>query len=523
MGKSVKREELERNIEELSCLYEVTKQLNAESDLTRSLKNVLEILSERMGMRRGAISILDPVTDEIRIRIGHDMTESAIRKGHYRVGEGVTGTVIKTGKPMVIPVVSKEPLFLDRTGARSHLDKSDISFICVPIKSAKRTVGALSADRLFDDKYSLDEDVRLLTIIATLVAEKVVSLENIHKEREALKSENLHLKNKLMERYDFKNIVGNSNKMHEVFEMIAQVAKSNATVLLRGESGTGKGLIAHCIHFNSLRAKGSFIKVNCAAIPATLIESELFGHEKGAFTGANQQKPGRFELAHKGTIFLDEIGSIDEAVQARLLRVLQEKEFERVGGIRTIKTDVRIVAATNRNLEEAVEQGEFREDLYYRLNVFPLYLPPLRERKTDVMLLADYFLEKYAKENQKDIRRISTSAIDMLMSYHWPGNVRELENCIERAVLLCQGNVIHSYHLPPSLQTSEASGTELGTSLESAMARFEKDMLMDSLKSTRGNMAKAARILKTTERKFVYKVKKHGIDLSVYKQKVMYG
>jgi Nif-specific regulatory protein len=299
--------------------------------------------------------------------------------------------------------------------------------------------------------------------------------------------------------------------------MISQVSKSNATVLIRGESGTGKELVANAIHYNSFRAKNPFVKVNCVALPSNLIESELFGHEKGAFTGAIRLKRGKFELANKGTIFLDEIGSIGIEVQVKLLRVLQEREFERVGGYETIKTDVRIIAATNKNLEQAVEEETFRGDLYYRLNVFPIYMPPLRERKTDILLLADFFLEKYAKENHKDIRRFSTPAIDVLMQYHWPGNVRELENCIERAVLLCEESVVHSYHLPPTVQTAEESDTLSGKSLEDALANVEREMIIDALKTTRGNMAKAAQILKTTERKFAYKAKKHGIDHRLYR------
>jgi len=299
--------------------------------------------------------------------------------------------------------------------------------------------------------------------------------------------------------------------------MISQVSKSNATVLIRGESGTGKELTANSIHYNSNRAKNAFIKVNCVSLPANLIESELFGHEKGAFTGAIKKKLGKFELAHMGTVFLDEIGSISLDVQVKLLRVLQEKEFERVGGHKTIKVDVRVVAATNKNLEQAVEDESFRGDLYYRLNVFPIYMPPLRERKTDILLLADYFLEKYAKENNKDIRRFSTPAIDMLMEYHWPGNVRELENCIERAVLLCEEGVIHSYHLPPTLQTGTESDTLPAVSIEDAVGNLEREMIIDALKNTRGNITLATKILQTTVRKFSYKAEKYQVDYRNYR------
>jgi Nif-specific regulatory protein len=322
----------------------------------------------------------------------------------------------------------------------------------------------------------------------------------------------------LRQRYDFSNIVGTSRPMQDVYEQVAQVAKTNTTVLIRGESGTGKELIARAIHYNSLRADKPFIKVSCAALPESLIEAELFGYEKGAFTGAYSRKKGRFELADRGTLFLDEIGDLSPPTQVKLLRVLQEREFERLGGTETLSVDVRLIAATNRDLEEALRQGTFREDLYYRLNVFTIYLPPLRERKSDILLLADHFLEKYARLHRKDIRRISTPAIDMLTSYHWPGNVRELENIIERAVLVCEGNVIHSHHLPPTLQTAEASGTLPRRSLAEAVQAYEKDLILDALKTSRGNIARAARLLSTTKRILGYRIKRLKIDVTRFKE-----
>jgi Nif-specific regulatory protein len=329
--------------------------------------------------------------------------------------------------------------------------------------------------------------------------------------------ENASLKRELQKKYEFRNIIGTGKEIRDVYEQIAQVADSNTTVLIRGESGTGKELVAHAIHYNSPRSAKPFVKVNCAALPESLIEAELFGHEKGAFTGAVNAKKGRFEMAEGGTLFLDEIGDLSPAMQVKLLRVLQEREFERVGGMDTIKVNVRLIAATNVDLEVAVQDGRFRSDLYYRLNVFSIYLPPLRERKTDILLLAEHFLEKYTKQNSKQIKRISTSAIDMLMSYHWPGNVRELENVIERATLVCEGSVIHGYHLPPTLQTAEGSDTLNKMSLELAVAGFEKEMIQDALKTARGNRARAARLLDTTERILGYKVQKYDIDSRRYK------
>jgi Nif-specific regulatory protein len=300
--------------------------------------------------------------------------------------------------------------------------------------------------------------------------------------------------------------------MRSVYDQVAQVARSNATVLLRGESGTGKELIANAIHYNSLRSKKPFIKINCAALPESLIESELFGYEKGAFTGAQQRKKGRFELAEGGTLFLDEIGDLPPQTQIKLLRFLQEREFERLGGTETLKANVRLIAATNKKLEEAIAEGSFREDLFYRLNVFTIFLPPLRERKSDILLLAESFVEKYEREHGKHIKRISTPAIDMLTSYHYPGNVRELENAIERAVLVCDGNVIHGHHLPPTLQTAELTGTVTRVSLEQSVEAFEQDLIKDALKTTQGNCSKAARLLDTTDRILSYKIKRYGIE-----------
>lgn len=503
--------------DEITCLYEITKAIHGTMDLRKALYNVLDILSEYLGMNRGSITLLNPDTSEIHIEVGHGISTTARTKGRYKLGEGVTGRVIESGRPMAVPHIDEEPLFLDRTGARSRMDKSKISFICVPIKEGTRVIGALSADRVVEKSSPLEEDVRLLTIISGLIAQKAALLERINREKDQLREENLRLRKELSKKYSFNDIIGNSRKMQEVFYLINQVAKSNATVLLLGESGTGKELVANAIHYNSLRSDKPLVKVNCAALPSNLVEAELFGHEKGAFTGADRQKEGKFELANGGTIFLDEIGALALESQGKLLRVLQERELERLGGTKTIKVNVRLVAATNKDLASAVEDGGFREDLFYRLNVYPIYLPALREREADVLLLADYFLEKYAQEYNKDIKRISTPAIDALTQYHWPGNVRELENCMERAVLLCDDQVIHSYHLPPTLQTAEDTGTHPSQSLSDAMERFERELLIDALKSSRGNMRQAAKALETTERIFGYKVKKYGISPKQYR------
>jgi Nif-specific regulatory protein len=373
-------------------------------------------------------------------------------------------------------------------------------------------VGALGVALPYHKDRSYEQEAKFFGIVGSMVGQAVRIHSLVEAERQRLLDENTKLRQELRERYDIRNIVGSSRAMQHVYEQVAQVATTATTVLVRGESGTGKELVAHALHYSSPRAKKPLVKVSCGALPESLIESELFGYEPGAFTDARAQKKGRFELANGGTLFLDEVGELSPATQVKLLRVLQEKEFERLGGVQSIKVNVRVVAATNKDLEAAVKEGGFREDLYYRLNVYSIYLPPLRERRPDVPLLADHFVEKYARAHGKDVRRIATSAIDMLMSYHWPGNVRELENCLERAVLVCDGGVIHAHHLPPTLQTAEVSGTLLRQSLKEALDAQEKDLIQDALKSARGNRAKAARLLDTTERIIGYAVRKYGID-----------
>jgi Nif-specific regulatory protein len=506
-----------QELRKLSTLLEISQILSATLELKRALSRLLEILERRQQMQRGTITLLDSSSKEILIEIAHELTPAQMERGRYKLGEGITGKVVASGRPVVVPQLSREPLFLNRTGARRNLHKGELSFICVPIIINGRAVGALSVDMPFRKDLDFNQKLEFLTIVAAMVAQNVHLNRLLESERRRLLDENIHLKQELRERYDLANIIGSSSSMREVYQLVSQVAATNTTVLIRGESGTGKELIAHALHYSSERANKPFIKVNCSALPESLIESELFGYEKGAFTGANSRKKGRFELAEGGTLFLDEIGDLSISTQVKLLRVLQEREFERLGGTETIRVNVRIVTATNKDLERAIEDGALREDLYYRLNVFTIYLPPLRERRTDILLLADHFLEKYAREHGKPIKRISTPAIDMLMCYHWPGNVRELENSIERAVLLCEGGVIHAHHLPPTLQTAEASNTETRINLETTVEAYERDLILDALKSTRGNQAKAARLLDTTERIINYKVKKYQIDYARFR------
>jgi Nif-specific regulatory protein len=490
-------------------LVEAGQVLGSELSPRVAFDKVLQILKERHGVVRGAVTLLDARSSEIRVEVSCGLTDAG-RIARYRLGEGITGRVVETGKPIVVPKVSREPMFLNRAGKRD-LQKQEITYLCVPIVVKGKPVGALGVDLRFKQERDYDSELKCLGLVAAMMAQAIKAEHLVDDERRRLMDENTHLLEELKERYDFSNIIGTTGPMRQVYEQIAQVAHTNTTVLIRGESGTGKELIAHAIHYNSPRAQKAFIKVNCAALPDSLIESELFGYEKGAFTGAYTTKKGRFELAEGGTLFLDEIGDINPGTQVKLLRVLQEKEFERLGGTNTIRVNVRLITATNKDLEKAMADGKFREDLYYRLNVFAIFVPPLRDRKSDLLLLADHFLQKYAREHKKDIRRISTPAIDMLTAYHWPGNVRELENVIERAVLVCDAAVIHGHHLPPTLQTAQASGTITRLSLGEAIEAYEKDIVLDALKTTRGNRAKAARLLNTTERIINYKIRKYAI------------
>jgi Nif-specific regulatory protein len=450
--------------------------------------------------------------------VAHNISPEQSRKVRYQMGEGITGKVIETGKAMVVPKVSKEPLFLNRF-ERSQSSGEELSFICVPISIGRKVIGTISVDRIFDPARSLDEDKRVLSIVASMIANDVKSRQEAVLRRKELENENLRLRHELEDRFRPENIIGNSGAMRDVYRQIHQVAGGDTTVLIRGESGTGKELVAHAIHYSSPRSEGPFVKVNCAALNENLLESELFGHEKGAFTGAIQSRKGRMEEADGGTLFLDEIGDFSPITQVKLLRVLQERQFERVGSNRTLRTNARIITATNRDLEKAVQAGTFRQDLYYRINVFPIFLPPLRDRKDDILLLSDFFIEQYSKKMKKDVRRISTPAINMMVAYHWPGNVRELENCIERAVLLSTDGVIHGHHLPPTLQTSDASDTVGTGSLKERLNLFERDIIVDALKRCNGNIASTARDLRTTARIIGYKVKELDIDYKRYGRK----
>ena len=497
---------------ELTALYEISKLLGSSLNVRSNLRGVMRVLAEYLDMNRGTVALRDD--GGVSIIAAHGMTEEEIKRGRYKLGEGIIGRVAKLGSPIVIPNIGDEPLFLNKTGARQMIKRENVSFLCVPIKFKNDVMGVLSVDRLFGAKgVSFEEDLRLLKIIASLIAQSVKLHRELERERVAFLEEKENLNRQLKGKYSVDNMIGQSDGMQEVFEAVHRVAPSRANVLLRGESGTGKELVAKAIHFMSPRAREPFIKFNCASIPEGLLESELFGHERGAFTGAMTMRKGRFELADKGTIFLDEVGDLPVTLQPKILRVLQEKEFERVGGEKTIKVDVRLIAATSRDLEELVSSGRFREDLYYRLNVVPLYLPPLRERRVDIPVLVDHFLAKYNEENAKSVK-ITPEVLDALTGYDWPGNVRELENSIERLVVMSAKKVIALADLPLNIRDGSlkaARAIPARDALPAAIADIEKAQILDALKKTAWVQARAARLLGLTPRQIGYKIKRYGI------------
>jgi len=491
---------------QLETIQAIIQTLNDSQIPKSNLSSVLEVLAEKFAVTRSFLLIHQEANDKLNPIAVNGLDVSDFRRLENKAEKSLFRTVFESGKSVIVPRLSFEPML-----SLLHELEEETSLIILPILLESKILGVFAAEFLYQEKLNFEQNKLFLEIIASLIAQAFKVETAISDERQKLADENSHLRQELKEKYDFSQIIGNSGPMRHIYDQVSQVARSNATVLLRGESGTGKEMIAHAIHYNSLRSKQPFIKVNCAALPETLIESELFGYERGAFTGAERRKKGRFELADGGTIFLDEIGDLPPQTQIKLLRVIQEREFERLGGTETVKVNVRLITATNKNLEEEISNGKFREDLFYRLNVFTIFLPPLRERKSDILLLAEHFLAKFEREHDKQIKRISTPAIDMLASYHFPGNVRELENVIERAVLVCDEQVIHGHHLPPTLQTAEVSGTVTQVSLISAIEAYESDLIQDALKSTRGNVAKAAKMLDSTERILGYKIKKYGI------------
>lgn len=528
----VENSTVESSIEalELKALYRIVNFIGSAAHLDTALSAILKVLHDTLRMERATLALLDETSRQLTIRASYGLSIEEERRGVYGLDEGIYGQVFRTISPFIVPDVSSEPLFLNRTGARPSFSKTTISFIGVPVVLGDIPVGVLSVDRLFGLDISFEEDVRFLTVVATLIAQFLSLNQAIRRDRQQLIKENISLKARLHNRHKKHYIIGHSKPMQEVFWNIERVAPSRATILLLGESGTGKELVAQAVHEASPRRNKPFVKINCAALPETLLESELFGHERGAFTGAGASRAGRFELADKGTLFLDEIGEIPLLLQAKLLRVLQEQQFERLGSTRTMTVDVRIIAATNVNLEDAVTAGSFRNDLYYRLNVIPVILPPLRERQDDVPLLLDHFLRISNQSNEKNIR-MSRDFLDSLSNYNWPGNVRELQNLVERLVILATDDLLRAEDLPdylihppvagpgenedilrnrPQAETN-AQGREAAAFERKSLKEVEREQVRDALIRHGWVQARAARELGLTQRQIGYRLKKFNL------------
>ncbi|MES9995628.1 sigma 54-interacting transcriptional regulator [Desulfovibrio aminophilus] len=492
-------------------------------ELDMALGQVLTILSENLSMKRATVTLVDRITGQLVIAASHGLTPEERARGVYRLDEGVTGRIFQTGKPYIVPDIRKEPLFLDRTGSRG-IERDKVAFLGVPVMLHGEPLGVLNVDRLFGDAVNLDEDVEFLAVVATLVAHLVSLRDEFEQRLEHLERENVSLKYRLSRESSGPYIIGQSPVMQDVERLMERVAPTRATVLLLGESGTGKTLIARIIHDLSGRKNQPFVKVNCAAIPENLLEAELFGHEKGAFSGAVGIRAGRFEEANRGSIFLDEVGELPLGIQAKLLRVIQEREFERLGSNQTRTVDVRILTATNRHLEELVEQGRFREDLYYRLNVFPIRVPSLRERKEDLELLINHFLRKVAKEYGRKLN-FTAEALGALKTYDWPGNVRELENMVERLAIMAVDETVDLKLLLSQLEISPdggVAGPDAGAATPKgrsgrrpSLREMEKQEVLGALREGEWVIARAARILGITPRQMGYRVMRHGLSRMV--------
>jgi Nif-specific regulatory protein len=535
---------------ELITLYQISKLLSSSLDFTKTVRAVLNVLLSYLDMHHGVVSMVHQ-SEQLHIVGALDGVDVGGVGAILEMEKGVSGRILSAGMPIVIPNIAEEPAFVNRTG-RKLAECDGVAYVGVPIKVGRECLGVLSIDRWPEGgrQVSFERDVRILSLVATLIGQTYQLHQRVAAEREQLIEDKHRLQKQLQGSYDIENIVGRSQRIKDVFADVHQVAPVNATVLFRGESGTGKEAVAHAIHYLSARAKGPFVKVNCAALTETLLESELFGHEKGAFTGATSERKGRFEMAHGGTLFLDEIGDITPAFQAKLLRVLQEHEFERVGGSKTIRTDFRLVAATNRNLEDAVKSGQFRADLYFRLNVITIFLPPLRERKEDIPLLIDFFLLRHNRENNRNLK-IAAEAVELFKRCNWPGNVRELENCVERAATMTRGNVIREVDMrcqqghcfssslleatklrgsyptinivpvavpagqPQSEPTRVADAPADAQASGDGEPAFvsERERLINALEKCGWVQAKAARLLGLTPRQIGYALKKYRVDV----------
>ena len=505
-------------------LIDISKIISQSLQLEDVFREMMKITEKAFRLFRSSLMLYNPQDDVLKIVASMGLSKDEIKNITYKPGEGITGSVFVNKQPEFIPSISKEPTFLNRMKLAEE-DSRDVGFFCCPIFSGTDVVGVFSAFTRHQSGPAPESLLEFLEIMGSIISQAVTIQNLIRDEKRVVEFENIQLKRQLSSRYKFDNLIGRAPSMLKLLDRVGIVADSRASVLITGESGTGKELIASAIHYNSPRREKPFVKINCAAIPESLLESELFGHRKGAFTGAVADKKGKFEIADTGTIFLDEIGEMDLNSQSKLLRVLQEREIEPVGG-RARQVNIRVIAATNADLEEKIAQKKFRDDLYYRLNVINLKIPSLRERKEDILILAHHFLEKYAGENEKQIRGISPEAMQLMEQYDWPGNVRQLENIIERASVLCRNDILdledfqdstlpfqdrprreiapggekkmnsgETPWTPARLPEEDALGEHEGRVYDFVISEVEKRLILMALKKFRYTKTKAARYL----------------------------
>ncbi len=525
---------------ELLVLQEAARLITRSTDPEPAIRGILRLLSQLLGLNRGRVLLPSTESGELEISFAYGLTEAERSRGRYVIGEGVTGKVFQTGQLALIQDIDDEPTYLARAVDRTTLPDEAVAFIAVPIVMEEFPAGVLAVHRLRQRERPFQRDVALLQVLATFIGQILRVNELVAEHTAQLISENQLLKNKLESKGARYGIMGQSPALQQAIQQSLQVAKTSTTVLLLGESGTGKERFARMQHLASDRAEGPFVSINCAAIPASLIESELFGHEKGAFTGANSMKRGKIELASGGTLFLDEIGDLDLDLQAKLLKVLEHKVIQRVGSSKDIPVDVRILAATHKNLQEAVNDNKFRLDLFYRLNVFPIRLPPLRARQGDIPILARYFLNITNQEYERNLS-FAPGAVEMLDGYPWPGNIRQLENLVKRAVLMSTDSRIsaelikkilveeeginhpdtsQSAASPPSLHNAHPSRerSNAGPVIDGLrpylkVREDEGDVILDALERNQGNKTRAAISLGMTPRQLRYRIKKLELEV----------
>lgn len=498
---------------ELKVLFDISHIIGQALNLNQTLEMILRILSEYLSTNRATITLVSGEDGRLKLRASHGLSPQERKLGLYNRDEGVTELIFRTGEPVVVPDMGKQPLFLNKTEWR-RIDKDRISFIGVPVMLHGRAVGVLGVDRLFDVDISFEEDVRFLTVLAALVGQLVSLNYEANSREQNLISANLSLKQAISAKCRNLLAMGKSPAMLDVQQLIRKAAPTRATVLLLGESGSGKTLVAQTIHELSSRAGAPFVKVNRAALAENLQASEVFGYETGAFTGAAGAKMVRLEQAQGGTLFLDEIGELSLPLQAKLVRFIQDQEFGRFGADKTRTVDVRIIAATNKDVAFEVASGLFREDLYSRLNVFPIRVPPLRERREDIRPLIKFFSEVASREYGCDLK-FTDRAMEALVMYSWPGNVREIENLVERMAIMAGNKVIETQDLLPYLDRSHRVLRNEETGLAEALRETEKMRVMASLERHGGVQLRAARELGITLRQMGYRVRKFGLETFV--------